>query len=242
MKGRIVVVEDDDLILHLIRIILERREYAVVGWAATGEEAMARIVETAPDVVLMDIRLKGHMDGIDAATYVRSILDIPVVFITASGDKATLDRAKQARPYGFITKPFNDREITSAVEFALHQHVPLNIGQYGRQRRDWGIPAVTITDREGRIFYLNHAGKDLFGIDPEKALSRPFQEIIRLRDPVTDTEVRDLLTPTTNGGLIRRELSLLRQDNTEQYVAVETGALETAAGERKGAICIMHPL
>ncbi|MDD1677986.1 MAG: response regulator [Methanomicrobiales archaeon] len=242
MKGRIVVVEDDDLIAHLIGLILKRRDYAVTGWATTGEESLARVVETSPDLVLMDIRLNGRMDGIDAATYVRTILHVPVVFVTASGDDATLARAQGAHPYGYISKPFNEREMFAAIEFAIHQHASADRNGYRRQPEEWEIPAVAITDPEGRIFYLNRSGENLLGIAPGKGLSRLFDDLVRLRDPATATMVHELLGSTINGALSRRELCLLRADGRERYVGVETCTLQNAEGERQGALAILRPL
>jgi PAS domain S-box-containing protein len=241
MKGRIVVVEDDDLIAHLIGLMLKRRDYTVTGWATTGEEALARVVETTPDLVLMDIRLNGRLDGIDAATYVRTVLKVPVVFVTASGDDATLARAQRAHPYGVITKPFNEREMFSAIEFAIHQ-AAAERSEDRRPEEAWEIPAVAITDPEGKIFYLNRAGEELLGIVPGKGLSRPFDDLVRLRDPVTATDVRGLLGGITNGTLSRKELCLRRPDGRERYVGVETCSLRNAEGERQGMLAILRPL
>jgi two-component system cell cycle sensor histidine kinase/response regulator CckA len=242
MKGRIVVVEDDDLIAHLIGIILKRKDFQMTGWATTGEEALARVVETSPDLVLMDIRLNGRMDGIDAATYIRTILNIPVVFVTASGDEATLARAQKAHPYGCINKPFNEREIFAAIEFAIHQHAASSRFEDRQQEVEWEKPAVVITDAEGRIFYLNRAGEELLGILPGKSLSCSFDDVIRLSDPVTATEVHDLLRHTTTGQLSPRELCMIRRDGKQQYVRVETCALQTAEGQEQGVLAIVRPL
>jgi CheY-like chemotaxis protein len=242
MKGRIVVVEDDDLIAHLFGLILKRKEYVVTGWATTGEEGLARVVESAPDLVLMDIRLNGRMDGIDAATYVRTILHIPVVFVTASGDDVTLARAQRAQPDGFITKPFNEREIFTAIENAIHHHAATDPVPPRRQEEEGGIPAVAITDAQGRIFFMNRAGESLLGLPPGAGLSRHFDELVRLRDPVTATEVRNILGDFTDRSAPRRELCLRRSDGREQYVGVETYPLRTVEGEAQGALAILCPL
>jgi PAS domain S-box-containing protein len=241
MKGRIVVVEDDDLIAHLIGLMLKRRDYVMTGWATTGEEALARVVETTPDLVLMDIRLNGRLDGIDAATYVLTVLKVPVVFVTASGDDSTLARARRAHPYGVITKPFNEREMFLSIESAIHQ-AAADRSEDRCPKEAWEIPAVAITDPEGKIFYLNHAGEELLGIEPGKGLSRPFDDLVRLRDPVTATDVRGLVGRATNGALSRKELCLRRLDGRERYVGVETCSLRNAEGERQGMLAILRPL
>ncbi len=242
MKGRIVVVEDDDLIAHLIGLMLKRREYTVTGWASTGEEALARVVESAPDLVLMDIHLNGRMDGIDAATYVRTMLHVPVIFITASGDEATLARAQKAHAYGYITKPFNEREMFTTIEFALREHAVRDPSAHFLAGDDPEIPAVALTDTQGRIFYLNPAGEQMLGIPHGKGVCRPFDDVVSLRDPVTATPVREPLTGGNNGCLFRRELCLLHPEGREQYVSVETCRLRNVEGEAQGALAILRPL
>jgi FOG: CheY-like receiver len=200
------------------------------------------VVETRPDLVLMDIRLNGRMDGIDAATYVRTVLHVPVIFVTASGDDETLARAKRAHPYGCISKPFNEREMFAAIEFAIRQHTAATRNENTPMEEAWEIPAVAIADPEGRLFYLNRAGEELLGVVPGKGLSRSFDDLVRLRDPVTATEVRGLLGSTTNGSLSRRNLCLRVPDGRERYVQVETCTLRNAEGERQGALAILRPL
>jgi PAS domain S-box-containing protein len=242
MKGRILVVEDDELVAHLITLMLKRRDYSVTGWATTGEEALALVVETAPDLVLMDIHLDGRMDGIDAATYVRTILHVPVIFVTASGDDSTLARAQQAHPYGCISKPFNEREMFATIEFALREHAVAEPAAHLLPGDEREIPAVAITDPGGRIFYLNQAGEEMLGIPHGKGLTRRFDEVINLRDPVTATAVREPLNGNHNGCISRRDLCLLHSDGKERYVRVETCRLQNVEGESQGALAILRPL
>jgi CheY-like chemotaxis protein len=242
MKGRIVVVEDDDLIAHLIGLMLKRRDYVVTGCATTGEEALALVVETAPDLVLMDIRLNGRLDGIDAATHVRTVLHVPVIFVTASGDDATLARAQRAHPYGCIGKPFNEREMFSAIEFAIREHAVAEPAAHLLPGDEREIPAVAITDSGGKIFYLNRAGEEMLGIPHGKGFARRFDEVVNLRDPVTATAVREPLNGNYNGCMSRRELCLLHSDGKEQYIRLETCRLQNVEGESQGTLAILRPL
>ncbi len=121
-KTRILVVEDESIVALDIKKRLERLGYAVAATAYSGSEAIERAGETHPDVVLMDIRMPGSMDGIDAAAQIREQFDIPVVYLTAYGDEATLERAKVTKPFGYIIKPFDDRDLRVAVEIAADRH------------------------------------------------------------------------------------------------------------------------
>ncbi len=119
---RILVVEDEAIVAMDIEDRLASMNYALAGRADSGEKALELIEKQHPDLVLMDIRLKGDMDGIDAAEEIRRRFHLPVIFLTAYSEDATLERAKLAEPYGYILKPFEDRELKSAIEIALYKH------------------------------------------------------------------------------------------------------------------------
>jgi len=118
----ILIVEDEGIVAIDIRNTLERLGYGVGSVVSYGEEAVTRAAETMPDLVLMDIMLKGHMDGIEAADLIRQRLDIPVVYLTAHADKSTLERARVTEPFGYVMKPFQERELYTTIEMALYKH------------------------------------------------------------------------------------------------------------------------
>ena len=119
---RILIVEDEAIVALDIQQRLESFGYVVVGKAATGERAIALTEQQAPDLVLMDIRLQGAMDGITAANAIRQRFYRPVVFLTAHSEAITLERAKLAEPFGYIIKPFEDRELRTIIEIAIYKH------------------------------------------------------------------------------------------------------------------------
>ena len=121
-KPRILVVEDERLVAMDIRNAVNQSGYDVVGIAASGEEAVRLAEEFRPDVALMDIVLEGQGDGVKAAAYLRSELDIPVVYLTAYEDEQTFQRAKQTAPFGYIVKPFRGMQLRNQIELALHRH------------------------------------------------------------------------------------------------------------------------
>ena len=119
--AKILIVEDELLIAAILSKKLEKLGYEVVGTAASGQEALMAITKMSPDVVLMDIIIQGDRDGIETAQQVRDRFGIPIIFITAYSDDATLDRVEQSGAYGFILKPFKDREIHAAIKLALRR-------------------------------------------------------------------------------------------------------------------------
>ncbi|MEQ9187803.1 MAG: response regulator [Cryomorphaceae bacterium] len=118
----ILVVEDESIVAKDIQVCLRKLGYEVVGIVSSGEEAIEKAREVEPDLVMMDIMLKGEMSGIDAANSIRKTQDIPVIFLTAYTDRDTVDRAKESEPYGYIIKPFKEIDIQTAIEIALYKH------------------------------------------------------------------------------------------------------------------------
>jgi CheY-like chemotaxis protein len=121
-QATILVVEDEGIVAQEIKSRLEKAGYSVCAVAHDGQTAVARAGEMRPALVLMDIRLKGDMDGIEAAGLIRDRFNIPVVYLTAYTDPATLERAKVMEPFGYVVKPFETRSLIASIEIALHRH------------------------------------------------------------------------------------------------------------------------
>lgn len=121
-KPRLLIVEDEAIVREDLRELVQGLGYSVAGVAMTGADAVTLAGELAPDLVLMDIQLKGTMDGIEAAVEIRGRGGPPVVFLTAFANEQMIDRAKAACPYGYLTKPFNERAIRATIEVALHRY------------------------------------------------------------------------------------------------------------------------
>lgn len=121
-KKKILVVEDEAIVAKNIQRCLNKLGYTVPSIVATGEDAIKKVEDSPPDLVLMDIELLGEMDGIEAAKLIKSRFDIPVIYLTAYADEKTLERAKITEPFGYITKPFEDRDLHGTIEMALYKH------------------------------------------------------------------------------------------------------------------------
>ncbi|HEY9762564.1 MAG TPA: ATP-binding protein [Trichocoleus sp.] len=120
---KILVVEDERVVARDIEKRLKKLNYTIVASVASGEEALAKVAELQPDLVLMDIQLKGQMDGITAAEQIRVDFDIPVIYLTAFADEDTLQRAKTTEPFGYIVKPFDERDLHVTIEVALRRRL-----------------------------------------------------------------------------------------------------------------------
>jgi len=122
LKINVLVVEDESIVSKDIQHSLGKLGYQVAGAAATGEKAIELARSERPDIVLMDIMLKGEMNGVEAAEIVRRELKIPVIFLTAYADEATLSKAKITEPYGYIIKPFKEIDLQTSIEMAIYKH------------------------------------------------------------------------------------------------------------------------
>jgi DNA-binding LytR/AlgR family response regulator len=118
---KILIAEDEIIIAEDIASCLEDLGYIVCA-IDSGDHLLEIIRETDPNLILLDIHLKGDIDGVELATKIKQEFDIPFIFLTAYADKSTIDRAKTAEPYGFIVKPFDDKDLRSAIEIALYKH------------------------------------------------------------------------------------------------------------------------
>lgn len=122
MAKKILIVEDEGVVALQIKSDLEQMGYSVTDICVTGEQAIGSFEKIRPDLVLMDITLKGQMDGIETAGQINERYDVPVIYLTAHSAGSTIERAKMTAPYGYILKPFNARELSIAVEMALYKH------------------------------------------------------------------------------------------------------------------------
>lgn len=227
-KRRILVVEDERLVAKHIENMVRGLGYEVAGVAASGEDAVRIALGTLPDLVLMDIRLRGEMDGIAASEQIWDKAAIPIVYLTAYADEATLERAKVTGPFGYLLKPFEERELYTAIEMALYKH---KTDRELKERERWLSTILTSigdgvisTDREGRVTFMNSVAEVLTGRKKEDGLGRELAEVLILVGEKTNRRVKVPARATARrrvGGPDGQGLLLLRG---EEKVPVEIGA------------------
>lgn len=192
-KTRILIVEDESLVARDIQAMVQGLGFSVTGIAASGDQALKKAEEAPPDLILMDIVLKGPLDGIATASAIRRRRDIPVIYLTAYADEATRNRAKLTDPFGYLLKPFDERELETAIEMALHKHA-----REARlaERERWTLAvldtvpdAVVAADVRGRVAYLNALAGRITGWNPTQATGRPLAEVLRLQSESTGRSV-----------------------------------------------------
>ncbi|OWK34618.1 hybrid sensor histidine kinase/response regulator [Fimbriiglobus ruber] len=208
LPSTILVVEDDLIIARGIEKRLKALGYRVAGPVATGEEAVRRAAELRPDMILMDINLGGGIDGVEAAALIRRRSDVPVVFLTAHSDDATLQRAKVTEPHGYVLKPYEDKDLFTAIEIGLYRH---QINRRLRENERWLAATldsigdgVIATDERGHVRFMNPLAEHMTGWAQADAVGRDIREVFHIvgaktRRPVTNPALEALATgePTT---------------------------------------------
>lgn len=201
--SRILVVEDDAIIGADIQRTLQRLGYDVPAMVDNAEDALRSVRTDPPDLVLMDIQLRGAEDGVEATTQIRRASDVPVVYLTAHSDEATLARARATGPHGYVIKPFNERDLRTAIEVAIGKH---EIERQLSERERWFSTtlrslgdAVIATDPSERITFMNTVAQQLTGFTGNSALGRPLREVLRLVD-IAGTTVKSPVAEALHSG------------------------------------------
>ncbi len=172
--ANILICEDEHIVALDIRRHLERFGYVVIGSVATGEEAVELSSSRKPDLVLMDIHLQGSLDGVDAAHEIYESLDIPVILLTAYADEETISRAKISQPFGYIIKPFEERELRTSIELALYRHkMNKDLRRSEERYRELfeEAPSANFTASvDGSLLACNHSFLKLLDYDTNQAV------------------------------------------------------------------------
>ncbi|MBM3240634.1 response regulator [Candidatus Poribacteria bacterium] len=244
-RAKIMVVEDETIVALEIQSILKILGYAVSTVVSSGEEAIRKTAETRPDLVLMDIKLEGDVDGVMAAEQIRVLFGIPVIYLTAYADKDTLQRAKITEPYGYILKPFEKRELHAAIEMALHKYkVEKALRESERKYRtlfEGSKDVVFISTPDGKLVDINSTGVELFGYSSKEELLKI--DIARnLYMNPSDWEAYQRMIEQ-QGFVKDYELVLKRKDGQQVIVVLTANAVRDAppyppvdGGERGGTI------
>lgn len=225
-KTRVLIVEDDSIIAADLRATLEALGYEVTGVAHSGEDGIKKASETRPDIVLMDIVLKGQIDGIKAAGLIFKSFSIPVVYLTSHSDKATLKRALETGPFGYILKPYEEKDMRATIEMALYKH---NIEARLKASEKWLSvmlksigDAVIATNAAGKVEYINMAAERLTGYSLKEAAALTFNEVFCVRDENSGAPITDILDRAVSGKGVEREMVLVSKD--EREIPIESNA------------------
>jgi PAS domain S-box-containing protein len=181
-KGKILIVEDEVIISENIKNTLTKKNYEVIGTPVSGAEAIEFVKKYHPDLILMDIMLKGDMDGIKVAESITAEFDIPIIYLTAFADDTTLKRARITEPYGYILKPFEERELYSNIEIAMYKHeIESRLKESEAKYRILTENAASgiFIVQEDKIQYANPSTESLTGYTRQELIGKDFWDIVQ---------------------------------------------------------------
>ncbi len=246
--AKILMVDDEVVVAEAIRRQLRSLGYLVVGLVSAGIEAVQLAAEHRPDLILMDIRLKGPMDGIQAAAMIQSRYAIPVMYLTAYSDEETLERAKPTLPLAYLIKPFLSSDLRAAVELALFRH---RVSGMAEQRGRWlnsvvrsmGDAVMTV-DGRGRVTMLNPAAERLTGWLQSEAMGKPIEAIVAL----LDAENRNPAIPPASrawsmekpADLAQRPILLIGRQGDEHRIDETVTAIYDDQGDVSGVVMVFR--
>jgi PAS domain S-box-containing protein len=245
MPARILIVEDERITAEDLRDILTDLGYIVTDSVASGAEAIAQAEQNAPDLALMDIRIKGEMDGTETARILRERFNIPVVYLTAHADTSTLARAKLAQPLGYITKPFQEAELYAGIEIALHKHRE-DLKQRGQEELLSSTlraiaEGVIAVDKPAAVTLFNPAAEAWTGWKAGEALGKPIREIFSLVDGATGEELHTPLWRVLSEGTVE-EVShgalLVDRSGAKRAITGSIAPTRDHHGEVSGAVLV----
>lgn len=245
----ILIVEDERIIAKGIEKQLRSMDYVVAGSASNGADAVRMAAELRPDMILMDISLGDGMDGVEAAGQIRALWDIPIVYLTADSDESTLQRAKVTDPYGFLLKPYQDRDLHTAIEMGLFRHKML---MRLRENEEWLAATlgsigdgVVATDDKGCVRYMNGLAERLTGWTNGEALGHQVQTVFRIvnefsREDVPNPAIKALASGVSV--MLPIDTILINRDGSELPIDDSAAPIKDANGRISGSVLVFRDI
>jgi PAS domain S-box-containing protein len=245
----ILIVEDERIIAKGIEKQLKGMGYAVAGFASTGEEGVQKAVELQPDLVLIDIHLGSGIDGIEAAGRIRNRVGIPVVYLTAHSDNATLQRAKLTEPFGYVLKPYEDKDLQTAIEIGLYKH---KMDRRLREDEQWLAATlasigdgVIATDEQGRVRFMNSLAEQFTGWTQTDAIGRDMQEVFHIVGEKTRQPIQNpALEAMEKGkiGTLAKNSILIDKNGTERPIDDSAAPIRDVSGKVSGSVLVFRDI
>lgn len=246
-QARVMVVEDEGLVALSLEKKLIELGYRVPAVASSGEEAIHRALGSRPDIILMDIMLEGGIDGVAAASRIREELDLPIVYLTAYSDPKTIERAKATQPFGYLIKPFEERELFATIEMALCKHglekrLKASERWFSTTLRSIG-DGVIATDPGGGVTFVNPVAELLTGWPEAEGLGQEASRILRIvhegsREPLEIPVGRAM----AEAAMVEMpaDAALISRDGTERCISDSVAPIVDDRGEVLGAVVIFR--
>ncbi len=246
-EAKILIVEDELIVAHDIKSKLSKMDYDVVGIAHRGEKALELALETKPDLILMDIKLSGELDGIETNRLIQEKMDVPVIYLTAYGNKAILDRATETKPYGYLVKPFKVKELNGTIMTTLYRH---NFEKQIEGEQKWLFDilqsigeAVVVTDKNFEIVFLNPFACDVLNYEDKQALGRDIDEVFNLSSATQKrVNLRDLFEDIVDENGVAKEAYLKLDDKIVKEISFCLSAISDESDQNEGFVVVFRDI
>jgi PAS domain S-box-containing protein len=250
-KTSILIVEDESIVALDIENSLSSSGYSIVGKTDRGEDAVKLAKELRPDLVLMDIGLRGELDGIEAAIQIRRKYDLPIIFLTAFTTPTILERARKAEPFGYVVKPFDERELNINIEMAIYKHTTERKLRASENKFRGVIEnssdAIALTDEFGCLIEWNRAAEQITGLMRSEVLGLPQWEVVFRMLPEHQKTIafkemlkeqwRAVVASGYESGLDRlAEIEIETQSGEQRVIQSNGFVIESGLGKQAGTI------
>ena len=234
-KARILVVEDEAIVAEDLEVAVTNIGYEVVGRAASADEAMKKAVLHMPDLILMDIVLIGHKNGIDASHEINEKTDIPVIFLTAYTDLGLIEKAKSTEPYAYLVKPFQERQLFASIEMGLYKCRAERDLKASAERyhllADNTADCIWLMNLNFEFTYVNPSVLQMFGFTPEEWVGSSFFEHCSPEDTALClNSLKDELKKGHESSGLTLEMQLWHKNGETVDVEIATKLVLDAAG------------
>lgn len=194
-KKQILIVEDELIIAESIKRVLEKNDFSVCGIITFAEDAIEFLKTIQPDLILMDIQLEGHLTGLDAANLINKDFNIPIVFLTSFSDSETLEKAVQVKPYGYILKPFSDRELLVSLQLAFYKsEMEQNLKNQEKFLKlilNHDPNPIYVKDEKGNFILVNDSHANLYKLSPKEIIGKN-EGVLLNKLGYTETELKTI--------------------------------------------------
>ncbi len=223
METRVMIVEDERIVAEDIKRSLINMGYEVTGISSSGALAVDTALSDRPDIILMDIKLKGEMDGFATAGEIRSKVDIPIVYLTAYSDNATVEKARETSPYGYLLKPFEGRELHTTIQMALYRHkmeARLKASEEVYRTLAEHNPSGIFMLQKGKFRYANQSMERILETDRSELEGLYFTDTIHSADR---EKMQDLYERAVKGETPNSEIRMKTREGYRMVKITTTG-------------------
>ena len=248
--AKIFIVEDEAIVAESLNDQLEALGYIVTGYAPSGEEALRNIKNNLPDLVLMDIMLEGEMDGVETAQQIKELYGIPVIFLSAYSDSETIGRAKLTEPFGYLIKPYKERELHTTLEITLYKH---RMEKRVREHERWldtllrsigdGVITVGI---DGMLTSMSPVAEMLTGLNETEQINKDLLGLLKIEESGIYPIIPDLIDQALDGEtvscLVDDEPILINANGKRIVIDFSAAPIRNEQDEIIGAVLTMRDI